>query len=175
MDETDEALMDRYVDHDDAAAFEALFRRHGGRVRGLFRRSGASEALADDLLQQTFLHVHRGRRDFRRGNKVRPWLFAIALNTQREHWRRTNRRPETALDPEVHPEPSVAPGASQATDRLLRRAMAELPEGQREVIALHWFEGLSFEEVARVVGASVSAVKVRAHRGYERLRERLKP
>ena len=52
----------------------------------------------------------------------------------------------------------------------MRKALAKLPENQAEVIVLHWFGGLSFPEVAEAVGASLSAVKVRAHRGYERLR-----
>ena len=57
--------------------------------------------------------------------------------------------------------------------RTLARVMADLPADQREVIELHWFDGLEFPEVAQVVGASVSAVKVRAHRGYVRLRQAL--
>jgi RNA polymerase sigma-70 factor (ECF subfamily) len=55
----------------------------------------------------------------------------------------------------------------------MRRALQQLPEEQREVILLHWFEDLPFAEVAAIVGASVPAVKVRAHRGYERLRATL--
>ena len=59
------------------------------------------------------------------------------------------------------------------THSQVRQALAELPEGQRTVIALHWFDGLSFAQVAEVVGANVSAVKVRAHRGYQQLRASL--
>lgn len=175
MDATDEALMARYVDLDDRAAFEALFRRYAPRLTGLFRGAGASETLAEDLLQQTFLQLHRARRDFRQGGRLRPWLFAIAINTQREHWRRLRRRPEEAFDPDHHAEPRVQPSTSSVRDRLLRRALDELPAMQREVILLHWFEGLPFDEVALAVGASEAAVKVRAHRGYERLRARLQP
>ncbi|MEM1417581.1 MAG: sigma factor-like helix-turn-helix DNA-binding protein, partial [Myxococcota bacterium] len=56
----------------------------------------------------------------------------------------------------------------------VRRAVAALPQGQREVIELHWFEGLAFQEVGAILGASTTAVKVRAHRGYERLRATLR-
>jgi len=58
-------------------------------------------------------------------------------------------------------------------DEAVARVLRELPADQREVIELHWFDGLEFPEVATVVGASVSAVKVRAHRGYVRLRAAL--
>ena len=53
----------------------------------------------------------------------------------------------------------------------MRRALEQLSEGQREVVVLHWYEGLSYPEIAQVVGASTSAVKVRAHRAYKTLRK----
>ena len=63
---------------------------------------------------------------------------------------------------------------TEAETRLqVQRALADLPEGQRTVISLHWFDGLSFGEVADVVGINLSAVKVRAHRGYKALKSSL--
>ena len=59
-------------------------------------------------------------------------------------------------------------------EKAVRAALAQLPDAQREAILLHRFEGLSFAEIAEHVGLTESAVKVRAHRGYERLRELLK-
>lgn len=170
---SDEALMERYVAHGDRAAFEALFQRYAGRLHGLFMRQVGARDAAADLVQQTFLHFHRARADFTVGRAVRPWLYTIALNVRREHQRRRGRKPEVAHDPAVHGEPTVAPSTSSRTDRLVRRALAELTEQQREVILLHYYEDLSFPEIAELVGASLSAVKVRAHRGYERLRELL--
>jgi RNA polymerase sigma-70 factor (ECF subfamily) len=117
------------------------------------------------------LQVHRARKDYQRDRPLRPWLYTIALNLRREHFRRRQRRPETAFDPVAHGEPSVAPQAPTATDRLVRRALAQLPDNQREVIVMHWYEELSFAEIADLVGATLSAVKVRAHRGYKRLKE----
>jgi RNA polymerase sigma-70 factor (ECF subfamily) len=119
------------------------------------------------------LQVHRARRDFKQGAPLRPWLYTIARNLLRQHHRRRGRRPETPLDMEAGMEP-VAPGADPEQTALagdVRKVLAKLPESQAEVIALHWFEGLSFKEVAQVVGAGESAVKVRAHRGYAKLRE----
>lgn len=172
---TDEALMERYVNEGSRAAFEALFNRYAPRLHGLFARQVGSRGAASDLVQQTFLNFHRARHDFTLGRAVRPWLYTIALNVRREHHRQRGRKPEVALDPVVHGEPSVAPSTSTRTDRLMRRALMELPEQQREVILLHYFEDLGFNEIAELVGASLSAVKVRAHRGYERLRASLQP
>lgn len=174
MDEpTDEALMMRYVQRGDRRAFEVLFTRYSGRLHGFFLRSVGSRSDASDLVQQTFLHFHRARVDFSLDRQVRPWLYTIAVNVKREYFRRRKRKPETSLDPIVHGEPSRPPDATTPTQRLVQRALAELPDQQREVIVLHWYEGLSFPEVAELVGASVSAVKVRAHRGYKGLRAAL--
>jgi len=168
---TDEALMERYAREGDREAFEVLFRRYAPRMLGLFRRSTGRDDVAQDLVQQTFLHVHRARRDYRIGKPLRPWLFAIAMNVRREHFRRSARRKETPLDPVRHGEPSQEPDASTATERVVRRALQQLPEPQREVVLLHYYEGLSMAEVAQAVGASRSAVKVRAHRAYNVLRD----
>lgn len=170
---TDEELMERYVKRDDRRAFEELFRRYGSRLHGFFLRSVGSSTEASDLVQQTFLHFHRARRDFRLGMPVRPWIYTIAINVRRELFRRRSRKPETSLDPVIHGEPSADPDTTTAKDRLVRRVLMELPDQQREVILLHWYEELSFPEIAEMLGASVSAVKVRAHRGYVLLRERL--
>lgn len=169
-DASDEILMEAYARGGDRRAFELLFRRHGPRLRGFFLRTCPQEALVEDFVQQTFLHLHRARADFRAGAPFRPWLYTIAMNVRREHFRRASRRPETPHDPERHPEPAVDPGTTTASDRLLRRCLAELPDPQREVLVLHWYEDLGFSEIAQMLGESETAVKVRAHRAYERLR-----
>jgi RNA polymerase sigma-70 factor (ECF subfamily) len=74
------------------------------------------------------------------------------------------------LEPQIDATASAEARIVEDKD-LLQSALTKLREGQREVIELHWFEGLSFAEIATRVGASLSAVKVRAHRGYGRLRE----
>jgi RNA polymerase sigma factor (sigma-70 family) len=169
---SDEALMAKYQ-AGEKTAFAELFDRYAGRLYGWFLRSTRSETTAQDLVQHTFLNFHRARNDFKPGTKVRSWLFAIGANVRRDHFRRIGRKPEVLFEPDKHPEPSVAPEASSATDRLVRRALDALPENQREVLFLHWYEGLGFSEISRIVGASHSAVKVRAHRAYQRLRDML--
>lgn len=159
----------------DAAAFRALFERHAGRLLNVLTRQVGSREVAQDLVQQTFLNVHRARQDFRPGTGFRPWLYTIAFNLVRDRHRRRQRKPEMATDPEDQDRTPGAPGPEldPIRDAAVRRALAALPEGQREVIVLHWFEELDFRAISQVVGASLSAVKVRAHRGYERLRASL--
>lgn len=164
--------MARYASGD-KAAFEELFRRYGGRMHGYFSRTTGRDDLAADFVQQTFLHLHRARADYRTGAPFRPWVYTIATNVRREHFRRAARRPETPLDPERHPEPARDPDAPSASDRLLRRCLGELSEAQREVLVLHWYQDIGFGEIALMLGETETAVKVRAHRAYERLREML--
>jgi RNA polymerase sigma-70 factor (ECF subfamily) len=171
---TDEELMEAYV-RGDQAAFHELFLRLSPILLGMFRRQGARAEDAQDLLQQTFLHLHRARFDFKQGCRVRPWLFTIALNVRRQLARKQIGRRERVLEQEP---PASSTSVSQPLESgedaaRVRDSLCALPEAQREVIELHWFQGVAFADIASIVGASVSAVKVRAHRGYERLRELL--
>lgn len=158
----------------DAAGLAELFRRHAPGLAAVLRRQVGGED-ARDLVQQTFLNLHRARRDFRSGARLRPWLYTIAFNLARDRRRRWARKPELSVAPDQQDrttglEPDVE---GLARDRAVQAALAALGEAQREVIVLHWYGGFSFEEIGRLVGATTSAVKVRAHRGYEKLREQL--
>lgn len=159
----------------DKAAFRELFRRYTPLLQRAMARDLRSAEEANDLVQQTFLHLHRSRLDFEPGRKLKPWIFTIALNLKREHYRRSKRRRETSLEDERVAEPYEAPRGQERSDasRETARALLTLPAEYREVIELHWFAGLSFPEVAEAVGSTVAAVKVRAHRGYVALRARL--
>lgn len=170
---SDEELMTRYV-AGDRAAFRELFHRYAPVVLRLVRR-GLHEHEALDLVQQTFLLLHRARHDFDQGSRLRPWLCTIAINTRRQYWRDTlrHKRADAELDPERLVAPAPAPNGDVVGR--VRAAIALLPTEQREVIVLHWMEGLSYQEISQVVGASLSAVKVRAHRGYQVMRRSLRP
>ena len=165
--------MERFS-HGDSAALDALFRRHSGAVHGYLQRLTGSGTLAEDLVQQTFVSLVRGRGRFVRGAKFKPWLYAIATNAARDAHRR-GKFERVSDDGTVGAKETVEPIERDAgLARQVHAALAQLPGAQREAIVLHRFEGLSFGEIAEVTGLSESAVKVRAHRGYEKLRELLR-
>ena len=168
---SDEELMTAYV-AGDHAAFGDLFKRYAPKLQRVLGRGLSRREVTEDLVQQTFLQLHRARLDFRPGARVRPWLFTIAFNLRREYFRRLGRRPEAPLELDGRSDPAVGPRGHARADavQVLQVALSRLPQDQAEVIALHWLEGLSFPEVADLVGASLSAVKVRAHRGYAAMR-----
>jgi RNA polymerase sigma-70 factor (ECF subfamily) len=159
--------MERFVQGDEQA-FNELFRRHAGRLQGALRRMVGPAA--GDVLQTTFLSIIRSRGRYQRGAPFRPWLYTVALNAARDFLRRQQREepqssdqlPEVAADPTPLPDPGLS--------RTVEAALAQLPPNQREAIVLHRFDGFSFREIAEMLGVSETAVKVRAHRGYERLR-----
>jgi RNA polymerase sigma-70 factor (ECF subfamily) len=159
----------------DAGAFDALFKRHAAPVRGYLWRLVRDGPLADDLTQTTFLSVTRARGRFIKGARFKPWLYAIATNAARDVLRR--RRELTTETGEVLTGDDAkveAPEPDRGLEKHVRAALLQLPDAQREAIELHRFGGLSFAEIAQSAGVTESAVKVRAHRGYEKLRELLK-
>lgn len=174
---TDEALMNAYVGGD-AQAFERLFARYAGTILGMGRRHLGSDDAARELVQQTFLRLHGARRDFREGERLHPWLMTIVMNLVRDQWRARKRRPTAALEYEPADERPTGDPEHEGLDRarrarLLREALATLPDGQREVVELHWLQDRPFAEVARIVGSTEGAVRVRAHRAYGKLKDLL--
>jgi RNA polymerase sigma-70 factor (ECF subfamily) len=132
--------------------------------------------VADDLLQTTFLKLHRARDTFRPGAKVRPWVFGIAARVRVDELRRRYRLPRSvsdeALDDLRFSIPAPRPEAGQVAARV-QAAIAELPESQRVVVLLHRFEGLTFAEIGDALGAAEGAVRIRAFRAYATLRKKL--
>jgi RNA polymerase sigma factor (sigma-70 family) len=178
---TEEALMAAYCEGD-STAFERLFAALGPRVHGFFMRSFRSESVADDLMQTTFLKLHRARPDYRRDQPVRPWVFAIAARVRLDEYRRQRRLAEDfdeealARAEENGPaeQPEAEPAANERIQKV-RAALEGLPESQRVILHLHRYEGLTFTEIARVLGTTEGAIRVRAFRAYERLRSQLCP
>jgi RNA polymerase sigma-70 factor (ECF subfamily) len=134
-----------------------------------FQSQAATREQSDDLLQQTWLRIHRVRHTYRPGEPVLPWIYAIARRVRVDGYRRTRRITLHEVAMNVLPEtPERAEGRNPgpAFDTLV----AALPEAQREVVTMLKVGGLTLEEVARATSSTVGAVKQKAHRAYERLR-----
>ena len=162
----------------DANAFERLFESLAPSVRAFFLRSVRDANAAEDLVQTTFLKLHGSRRRWRRGDRVRPWVFGIAGHV-RVDWLRMQRRVVAdALEEEDLPAPASALDPSAGLERReqaerVHAALDSLPESQRLVVHLHRFEGLGFADIGEVLGITEGAAKLRAFRAYEEPRKRL--
>lgn len=175
--------MIRYCEGD-AEAFRQLHGRLAPRLRTYLVRMAREAALADDLLQQTFLKVHKARRAYVRGADPVPWMYAIAHRTFLDEMRRRKRaRVRVARDPDTMPEQPAdldgrpaQPGRETLPVELGAAAIAaldHLPENQRQAVILTKLEGKSVAEAASIAGTTPGAMKVRAHRGYAALRKAL--
>jgi RNA polymerase sigma-70 factor (ECF subfamily) len=144
---------------------------------------------AEDLAQVVFVQVFKSAHRYQVSSKFSTWLFTIARNLCLNEIRRRSRHPVDSMDM-PHPEHEDQPAhqfedkkAASPPERLLHgeleekidEAMAELPENQRLAILFCRQEELSYEEIARVLGCSVSATKSLIHRGRETLKQKLKP
>lgn len=184
----DETLLDRYREGD-AAAFNALLARHSGPVYNFIFRFVRNEAHANDLLQEVFMRVVKGAREFRRQSKVTTWLYTIARNLCIDEGRKGKFRRGPSLDQSVgndddggatlgdmvadanaQPEARVADGELQPR---IMSALAALNPDQREVFLMREVSGLSFQEIAAVVGVSENTAKSRMRYAIERLRKLL--
>jgi RNA polymerase sigma factor (sigma-70 family) len=171
----EEALMEAYA-AGDAGAFQRLFRTLAPSLHGFFARTVGRGAAAEDLLQTTFLKLHAARATWRRGERLRPWVFTIAARV-RVDWLRRNGRSadeeeldgENLSDPEAPDDPGQALLTRERAERV-RAAMDRLPEPQRVVLHLHRFEGMGFAEIGKVLRISEGAAKLRAFRAYAQLR-----
>ncbi len=183
MDGEEIALMARYCDGD-ADAFRRLYARLAPRLLGYLLRMVRDRAAAEDLVQQTFLKVHRARAAYVRGADPVPWIFAIAHRTFLDDVRGKKRaRVQVADDgapPDLAADITGAPDGTRDGDDGTREltaatlaALQTLPPAQREAVVLTKLGGKSIVEAAEIAGTTPGAMKVRVHRGYEALRKAL--
>jgi RNA polymerase sigma-70 factor, ECF subfamily len=173
------AAMDRYA-NGDAQPFPALHRALYPRLLAFLSRLCGSQTLADDLAQETFLRMHRARATFAAGGAVIPWAYAIARNVHIDHARSAKLRSTERLPSDPGAEMSDRSGAdgealaiAAQTARLVEEVLAKLPHAQREAFVLLRYEGMSVQDAAGILGATPTAVKLRAFRAYEALRAAL--
>jgi RNA polymerase sigma-70 factor (ECF subfamily) len=153
--------------HDDPPdRFPAFATQHASALRRYFKRAVGSVALADDLTQDVFLRVVRAGATFEPRGRDRAWLFTIAHNVLVEHLRRDRRRGEPVADGRV-----PVSTASQVTAAAVHEALRRLPDDDRHMFLLAEVAGLTYDEIARVCGATHGAVRSRVFRARLALRE----
>lgn len=147
-----------------------LFDRYQVPLFSFYSKLTGNRAASEDLVQEVFVRILKYRRSYRPGTAFRPWIYKIARNAHADQMRR--RRPEVEFQPEMEPRAPHSDSASaNQQEALLHRALLELPEDKREVLLLNRFQGLPYNEIAELTGSQVGAVKVRAHRALQELRE----
>jgi len=184
----DVALMLR-VKAGDEEALRELIERHQRAVISVIYRAIGDAWESEDIAQRVFIQVFRSARRYKPTAKFTTWLYTIAHNAIRNEYRRRTRHAAESFDLMTQPGENGEPGAQLADQRTsdpsqsaieselqekIKAAVRLLPEAQRTAVILCRFEGLPYEEIAEVLGCSVSAVKSLLHRARETLKENLR-
>lgn len=185
--ETDEELMARLQGGEDLALNE-LMARWERPLTGYLLRQVGNETAALDLAEETFVRVYEHRHCYEGRAKFCTWLFSIATNLSRNHHRWRARHPNVSIETPLTADGNTPLGdvlparcgtpsdlaSSHDTTRLVREAIAQLPEEQRTALLLFEYQDLGHAEIAEVLGCSAKAVETRLYRARQTLRERLK-
>lgn len=179
------------MDLRDPETIRTIYERYS---RGIFNyafRMVGDYQWAEEILQEAFLRAYTRAETFKQGAKVSTWLYRIALNLCYDHLRSPRNRPKVSLSDRIpggdegsspdlserlespHGTPEELASESEAA-RLVREAIAELPEKERSVVLLRHFNGLKFHEIAQVTGLTTRTVQNCLRRGRERLAVKLK-
>lgn len=172
----------------DRDAFDALVEAYKDIVYAVAYRFARDPDLALDLAQDVFIRAYRGIRSFKGRSRFSTWLYRIAMNTCIDYTRRRARSVDSRVVPEevaeyAGSEPMMAAGPAEPDDQLLSGELGEqiqaainaLPEYHKSVFVLYEIEGMSYKEIAQVVGCSIGTVMSRLHYARKKLRVMLEP
>lgn len=157
----------------DPAAFEALVRETRPALGTFLRRLCPSLQDAEDIVQETYLRVYQHRQRYDGRSSLKTWMYAIALNLFRD---RARRKGSARLQGDVatHVPVDRRLEKEELADRI-RQLVQSLPEGQREIFTLYRYEGMPYDDIARLLGITVGAVKAQMHHALQKIRTGLEP
>ena len=175
--QSDEQLMARAAAGSDTA-FEELYRRYARRLKGFFfMQLGGKEELAADATHDVFLRAYEARSRYREGSNVSTWLFTIAYNICKNHYRSNAYEAEllASLDAEPMDGQQIEVELEAAElDKALEQVLAQLPAPLHQLFSLHYQEELTVPQIAEIVGIPKGTVKSRLHKTMNIIRKKLK-
>jgi RNA polymerase sigma-70 factor (ECF subfamily) len=175
--QTDEQLMAKAAAGSDTA-FEELYRRYARRLKGFFfLQLGGDEELAADATHDVFLRAYETRDRYQEGRRVDTWLFTIAYNICRNHYRSNAYEAQllATLDAEPITNQQIEVQLDQtALDEALTQVLDELPAPLHQIFSLHYQEELTIPQIAEIVGVPEGTIKSRLHKTMNIIRKKLK-
>src|SRR5262249_46772132 len=163
----------------DMAAFEEIYQRHHRRVYSICLRMLQNASEAEDLTQDVFIQLYRKVGSFRGDSAFTTWLHRLTVNQVLMHFRKRNVKFEKTTEEGETPVQIVSgtenPFKMPIVDKIaLDNAIAQLPEGYKNVFVLHDVEGFEHEEVAKILGCSVGTSKSQLHKARLKMRKLLR-
>ena len=174
--QTDEQLMARAAAGSDTA-FEELYRRYARRLKGFFfMQLGGDEELAADATHDVFLRAYEARSRYQEGRRVDTWLFTIAYNICKNHYRSNAYEAQllASIDAEPVSNQQIEVDLDAAIlDEALAQVLNELPAPLHQIFSLHYQEELTIPQIAEIVGVPEGTVKSRLHKTMNIIRKKL--
>lgn len=168
---TDEQLMAR-VKNGQLDQLNGLFDRYSKRLYGYFLKSTLSRDESDDLTQELFIRLMKYRKSYKEGQRFEIWLFQIARNMVKDHYKKMKVHNDyfnpTAVMPERTEEDHTV---EWEREEQLYRAMKRLPDDKRELLVLSKFDGMKYEQIATLRKTTVANIKVQVHRTLKELKD----
>lgn len=183
--DTDEQLVVR-VQQGDKRGFDLLVLKYQHKVMALVRRFVKDQAEAEDVAQEAFIRAYRAINSFRGDSAFYTWLYRIAVNTAKNALDARKRRPGSDVDIddvediafsdnlriEENPETLLA---SEDMHRVIEETLALLPEELRRALMLREFDGLSYEDIAKIMDCPIGTVRSRIFRAREAIDTAIRP
>lgn len=161
----------------DRSAFDSLFEKYQDYVYNIVYGIIGKSDEAHDVAQEVFVQVYRSLASFRRGSRFATWLYRIAVNRAVDAARASRNWRWLPLNETLRATPDPADSPTRTVERneehdIVQRVLQEVPVQHRDVLVLRYFQDLSVEEIAEVLGCSVTAAKVRLHRARQHFKEK---
>ncbi len=159
------------VQEGDEETYRMLLNEIGPLLYSYVRRRVFNKSMVDDVYQEVLFTLHRARHSYLTDRPFAPWLFTLAHNAFLDAIGRNRKFAEKEVPVEILPETGNREELDGSLGDELHQALAQLPESLRKPVEMLKIEGLTVEEAAKSLNLSISALKVRAHRGYARLKK----
>ncbi len=148
-----------------------LFDRYHVRIYNFFNKMVHNKMVSEDLTQDVFLKVIKYKASYKNGNFA-AWIFTIARNIFSTYYQKTKKERTNEIDDDLlgSNETAVSESKQEELDHL-QRALLKLKSSERELIVMHRFQEIKYDQIAQIIGSSENAVKVKTHRALKKLKE----
>lgn len=174
--DADAKLLEKYRDNPQLG-FQLIVKKYQERIYWQIRRLTKNHQDTEDVMQNVFIKAWKGLEKFRAESALYTWLYRIAFNETHTFLSRESKRSTTDLDPPLFENSISIEGKEYSVgeiEALLNKALETLPEKQRLVFQLKYFDDLKFKEVSELTGTSVGALKTSYHLAVKKIEEFLK-
>ncbi|EFM11652.1 RNA polymerase, sigma-24 subunit, ECF subfamily [Paenibacillus curdlanolyticus YK9] len=162
------------------ACFEAFVQRHHAPLSGYLQRQLRDAQKAEDFVQETFLRFLRQLKERSIPDNAQAWLYRVALNLCRDYWKSAQYHTDNRLMAEMPEQRDMQTSVVELAERQetrqeIIRSLDELPDVQKQVVMLRFFQDLKLQDIAEALQLPLGSVKTHLYKGLRKLKDRLKP